>query len=118
MLTVIFLTMGTLLIQEAYLRSLHLFGVYTHTFSARAWSEEKLWEGRDRVLYKESPETGSDNGSFTEDNKTFTWNTAVSSATQKNLYLVKVDVEWAEGNRPQKITREQYVFRSPKPLGS
>lgn len=118
MLAVVFLALGTLLIQEGYLRSATLFGTYSNSFRARQWLAGKMWELKESVLHAETPAAGSDQGSFTESEKSFSWLTSVDARGEENLYLLRAEVHWNEGNRPIQIEKEEYVCREEKSLAA
>lgn len=116
MLTVVVLSLGTLLIQESYLRTAHLFGVYANTFRARAWVDEKMWELREASVFAEAPASGSGAGSFTVSGKVFRWQSEVTPLPGKDAFALKVNVDWNEGNRPTWLTQETYATKTEIPL--
>lgn len=116
MIAVSVLALGTMLIQESYLRTAHLYGLYRHSFAARSWMDEKTWELREGAVYAQSPATGPGGGGFDEAGKMFQWSSDVSSAAGKDLFKVRLDVNWQEGPNPQALTKEVYVSKAESPL--
>ncbi len=114
MVTVVFLSIGTLMIQEGFLRAAGLYGRYANTLRAMLWADAKLWEGREGVQYAPSPEVAVQDGRFLSGGKSFSWHFETRQLGV-NLFAVRVDVAWHEGDRDLHLTREAYAAR-PKTL--
>ncbi|GEM_PF-2289262 len=113
MLAVVFLALGTLMIQEGFLRSANLYGRYVNTMRASVWMNGRLWGAREAVLaLDEAP--SSDNGELILDGVPFHWALDVREV-DKDLYALRLAMEWNEGSRPLSVIREIYATK-PKQL--
>ncbi|HTL71275.1 MAG TPA: hypothetical protein VL404_08305 [Candidatus Eisenbacteria bacterium] len=115
LVTVVFLAMGTLMIQEGFLRSASIYARYANSLKARIWMNEKLWEARASVLFSAQPFVGSDEGVFTSGSKPFHWKLQADQRGS-TLYAVKLQVDWLEDGRPVFLEREVYAAK-PKLAG-
>jgi prepilin-type N-terminal cleavage/methylation domain-containing protein len=115
LLAVSFLALGTLMIQEGFLRCATLYGRYANTMRASVWTNEILWEAREAALFTEVPPASSE-GEFEAEGVPFRWRLASSVVTgAKDLYSIKLTVEWNEGSRPQSLVREIYAAKPVLP---
>lgn len=109
------LALGTLLIQEGFLRSAHLYGRYANTMRASVWMNERLWQARETALFSEDPPP-PDGGEFTSEGIPFRWSLGVSELPlTERLYALKLTVNWNEGGRPLSLVREIYAAKLPQP---
>ena len=77
---------------------------------------EELWEAGESAVYSEDPQMSSKGGTFEERGKEFHWTLNVGDlAAVQDVYLVRLVVEWVEGNHPVSVLREVYVAKS-KPV--
>lgn len=115
LLAVSFLALGTLLIQEGFLRAAGLYGRYANTMRASVWMNEHFWNARETALFSNAvpaPETGE----FTSEGVPFLWSLNVDSVpAAKNLYALKLTVQWNEGSRPVTLIREVYATKPVQP---
>lgn len=115
LMAVAMLALGTLLIQEGFLRSAHLYGRYTNTMRASVWMNERLWRAREAVLFSEEPPS-PDGGEFTAEGTSFKWLLGVEPLPKaRRLYALKLTVDWREGSRPLSLVREIYAEQIPQP---
>lgn len=116
MLTVAFLALGTLFLQEGFLRAAGIYSRYADTLKARLWADEKLWSVREAVLYTDTPPSGLDRGTFSSDRgKPYQWSLDIEQADDQ-LYSGLLKIEWLEGNRPVSIQRALWLAK-PKKIG-
>ncbi len=115
LMAVAMLALGTLLIQEGFLRSAYLYGRYANTMRASVWVNERLWQAREAVLFSEDP-PAPDGGEFTSEGVPFRWALGVEALPlAKDLYALKLTVDWSEGGRPLSLVREIYAAKPPQP---
>ena len=113
-MAVAMLALGTLLIQEGFLRSAYLYGRYADTMRASVWMNERLWQAREAVLFTDTPPE-PDGGEFTAEGKSFRWALGVEALPlAKDLYALKLTVDWREGDHPISIVREIYAAKPPQ----
>lgn len=108
LLTVVFVTLGSQLIQGGFLRAADLFGRYQSTLRAMVWSLEQEERGREMVL--KSEQKGA-SGSLDTAGKPIQWQSAVQSGEEPNLYSVRLSASWSEGGRPMNFQKELYVYQ-------
>lgn len=113
MLAVVFLALGTLMIQEGFLRSANLYGRYVNTIRASVWMNGRLWSARETTLFSEEVPP-SENGELVLGGVPFRWSLGVQQVDEV-LYALRLAVEWNEGSRPLTLTREIYATK-PKQL--
>jgi len=116
MVAVCFLALGTLLVQECFIRSAALYGRYSSSLRARLYASEKLWEAREGAVYAKEPQLGSDAGAFDAAGRRYDW-TVDSSQEGKDLYAIRLAVRWTDGNRPVSLEREAYAAKPKTALG-
>ena len=109
LLTVVFVALGTQLIQGSFLRAAEVLGRYSDTLKVMVWADEQTARTREELLDGE-PEY-SQSGTLQYPNKDFAWNQTVQSLSGPNLYGINLSVEWAESGRPQKLLKEIYVYK-------
>jgi hypothetical protein len=114
MLTVVFVTLGSQMIQGGYLRSAEMFGRYIHTIQATVLAEEQIAAAREALIC-EKKDNESDSGVLARSGREYSWTREVGSADGPNLYSIRFSVSWVEGGKPFKLHREIYVYR-PDPL--
>jgi prepilin-type N-terminal cleavage/methylation domain-containing protein len=110
MLAVAILALGTLVIQEGYLRSADLFGRYKNTLRAQIWAGEKMWEALDGAVHADPPVTGTSEGEFVSGGKRFRWRLEVEPLGTL-LYALRLRTEWQEGGRTVALLRETYASK-------
>lgn len=115
LMAVSFLALGTLMIQEGFLRSAALYGRYANTMRASVRTDAILWEAREAVLFSEGVPAPAA-GEFDSRGVPFRWRLSADPlAGAKDLYSLKVVVEWSEGARTQSLVREVYAAKPVQP---
>lgn len=111
MVTVVFVTLGSFLIQGSFLRSAAMFGRYSHTLSVMDWMDADGAEMREQLL---AGNIVSDNssGSGSADGKPFQW-TRELRPLDGTLNTIRYTVRWDEGGKPAEAKSEQYVYKDP-----
>jgi hypothetical protein len=108
LLAVSFLALGTLMIQEGFLRSTTFYGRYVNTMRASSWMSERLWEARQAALFSKDPPV-SEGGSFESEGLVYRWTLDVKQPN-KGVYQLRLAVDWGEpGRGGSSIVREIYA---------
>ena len=111
MLAVCILGIGTVMVQQGFLRSAELMTGASAQLGARVWMQEKMWEAREKLVYSDPPETASEQGNFTDSsNRIYNWSLDVQPAAEgKDLYNISLRVSWREGNRDRVAVQETFA---------
>jgi hypothetical protein len=110
LLTVIFVVLGSQMVQGGFLRAADMFGRYTHTLKTMVWANDQIAVSRE-ALIRDEMSAGSDKGVLTRSGKEYSWTREVGSIEGPNLYAVHFLASWTEGGRPLSFDREIYVYR-------
>jgi prepilin-type N-terminal cleavage/methylation domain-containing protein len=113
MAAAVILGLGTLLLQGGLLRSAQLYGRYSDSLKASLWANDKLWEVRESIVFKDPPDPVSGEGAFTVDGRSFDWSLDVRTIGD-NLYKASLEIRWNEGNAPVQLNREIFASRPKK----
>ncbi len=115
MVTVVFVAMGSFLIQGSFLRSADMFGRYSHTLKLIDWTNAESAKVREAIVYGDGVSEGAVNGEGSLDGRPFSWKREVSSLDLPGLDSVHYTVRWQESGRPVELQNEQYVYKDPFP---
>jgi len=111
MITVVFVTLGSLLIQGSFMRAANMFGRYSHTLSLMDWMDQESAKAKETLLYSKESELGNENGTLTIDGKSFSWSRAVEPLETPNLSLIRYSANWTESGKPMEHRSELYVYK-------
>ena len=110
MVTVAILSLGTLLIQQGLLRSSDFLNHYNSQLAVEAWADEKIWDIREALLFAAEGSQMETSGSFTESGRNFSWSIeAVLVPGVDQLYFIKMNTTWLEGNRLASFSKAMYA---------
>jgi len=104
------LSLGIVLIYEAFFTSLDSFNYCSNHLNIMSWADEKIWQAQDK-LSRFGPLTIMENeGGFTNNkNKNFTWNLSYA-LIDIDLYRIDLAIYWQEGRRKIKVSRSVYAI--------
>jgi hypothetical protein len=111
MIATAILVLGTVLIHESFLKTAELYGRYMNGMRLKSWMDEQIWKTREGLVYSEAGYAGPMSGEFARSGKNFTWAEQIRPLTERDLYSIRLDVSWNEGNRPVQLTREIYALK-------
>ncbi|OIO37160.1 MAG: hypothetical protein AUJ72_05080 [Candidatus Omnitrophica bacterium CG1_02_46_14] len=115
MVTVAILSFGTLMIQQGLLRSASLLYHFDNQLIAEIRSHEKLWDAREKLLFSEEGQILEPSGTFSEGGKSLEWTLASSpKGGADELYLVKLDTAWQEGNKQVELNKAIFMTANKK----
>jgi len=104
------LSLGIVLIYEAFFISLDAFNYYDDYMKTVSWVDNKIWQAEDNIARTGSLREMDRGGSFTIDNSGFNWKLSYDPVGgMDKLYKVNV-ILWADrGKRPVTISRTAYA---------
>ncbi len=108
LVTVIFVTLASQLIQTGFLKAADVYSRYTNTLEAIIWSNAEVGRSQEAIFTDSSTDGG---GTLLVSGKEISWRRSIASLGQTDLYGVKVDVSWLVAGKPFQIEKEQYVYR-------
>ena len=108
LLTVVFVSLGSLMIQGTLLKGADVFGRYSNTLRAIAWSEQKWAASREALLRDEL--ASSEEGSLSLPGKDFQWSLG-SDELETDLYSIRLSLRWTESGKPLAYEKESYVYK-------
>lgn len=111
MVTVVFVTLGSLLVQGSFLRSADMFGRYSNTLNIMNWMNQECTKTREILLYSKEEELESESGAVTISGKSFSWTRRVQSMETPNLSSIHYSAQWTESGKPMELQSELYVYK-------
>ena len=112
------LSLGTVLIYEAFFISLDSFNYYSNYLSVIPWMDEKIWQAQDdlskfgaltQIGTTDEPRTFDKvRGEFQKAGKAFRWNLNYSPIDD-GLYRIDLNLYWQEGQRKVRLLRSAYA---------
>ncbi len=112
MLTVSFVMLGAILLQGSYMRSVEVFGRYTHSLGAMVWMQEQINVTKESLLFSEEG-VSSQSGVVQDGGKDIHWSLETQPANGSNLYSIDMKMSWKEGSKSIAMEGEQYVYKKP-----
>lgn len=112
MLAVIILSVGMIVIYEAFFSSLNAFTYSSRRLNVLSWMNEKIWQTQDELVQTGELKTGKSIGSFVDKNRNFDWKMSISSIGQnRDSYLCKLvlTVFWKEPHKKVSLSQVAYV---------
>lgn len=111
------LSLGAVLIYEAFFISLDTFNYYSNNLKAIIYIDEKLWHLQDELSRYNTLSATQTSGELTTENKDFIWSTSyemIDAADKSNLYKIDLALTWKEGTKNVRLSREAYAMYVPK----
>ena len=110
LLTVVFVTLGSLMIQGTFMKAADVFGRYSHTLRAILWAEQCIARSREAVLRDEP--AGAEAGVLQASGKDIQWTGETRPVDAgPDLYSILVSMFWTESGRPLNYKKELYVYQ-------
>lgn len=114
LLTVVFVLLGSQMIQGGFLRAADMFGRYSNTLKTLVWAEGTMNRARE-ALIRDELETGTESGVYTLSGKDYSWTRQMQSMDGPGLYSLRLSVAWTESGKPFSIHKEIYVHHPDLP---
>lgn len=116
MITVAVLSMGTVMIQQGFLRSSSVLDRLSSSLKIQSWMDERIWEAKERLFYSESASLDNQGGDFTDSGRLFHWLLEVQPVSDgKDLYQIHLSVNWTDGNGAAQMARTVFATSMKKP---
>lgn len=107
------LSLGTVLIYEAFFISVNAFDYYSNYLSLAPKMDEKIWQAQNNLTCFGPVAYVQREGSFIKDNKAFGWNMShrlIGSTKTLELYKIRFSLSWQEGERRLTLMRDAYAM--------
>ena len=115
MLTMVFVALGSMMIQGTMLRAADVYGRYTNTLKTLLWADEQAQRAREALLMGDFEPSKS--GMLEAPNKEFSWTQDMEPLETPNLYRLDLHVTWTESGKPFELQRSQYVYQKDASQG-
>jgi prepilin-type N-terminal cleavage/methylation domain-containing protein len=110
MLSVVILSFGTVLLQQAFFNLLDTHNLCRNYVEADLFFQEKLWETQHKLDTQKELPLGLQEGEFAGRRKSFKWRLEVSKIEElEALYKVNLALFWQEGSREKNLFWTTYV---------
>ncbi len=109
MVSVAILSIGLVVILEALLVCLNIFGYSLNYLNAQCWMNEKMWRMEDYLARTEGEEAGVTTGKFRSGNKKIAWTMSITPIIEGSLYELSLVCSWKEGSRSITVSRIAYA---------
>lgn len=103
------LSLGLVMIYQAFFISLDTFNYYLNHLNAQLWLDEKVWQIQDNFRRYESFSPIQTSGEFIIRDKNFLWNLDYGLIEPEELYRVSLKVSWQQSTRRVNLLRTAYV---------
>lgn len=104
------LSLGLVLIFEAFFSSLDAFDYYTNYFQAAAFAEEKIWEAQDNLKRFGSLAQMQTEGDIEKKGKKLSWSLiSIPIGAEGKLYKINLLFSWKQGKRSSKLVRHAFA---------
>lgn len=109
MITTAILSLGIVLIYEAFFISLDSFNYCSNYLNIVSWADEKVWQTQNSLNHYGVERAIGTQGVFKRANKKFNWNLSFY-LIDVDLYRIDLDIFWQEGKRKSKLSRSAYAL--------
>src|SRR3989338_6269800 len=102
------LSLGIVLLYEAFFKITDAFGYYNHYISVSPFAREKIWAAQDAFSKSGDQASVEASGKLAQRGQDFTWNVSYSlldEAPNSLLYKIDLVIVWKEGLRNGKLLR-------------
>ena len=111
LVTVAILSLGSLLIYEAFFTSFDAFNYCANYVYVLPWIDEKIWEVQENIRRLGSRGHVRSDGEFVHDATHFLWHVSRHTIdAEGGLYGIDLTLSWQEGFRKIKLKRKVYAL--------
>ena len=103
------LSLGLVMIYQAFFVSLDAFDYYLNHLRVQLWSDEMLWQAQDNFRQSGFLGSAQTSGELITANKNFNWDMHYGLIEPGELYQVSLNVSWQQGSRRVNLPRVAYV---------
>ncbi len=105
------LSLGVVLVYEAFFTSLNSFNYCSNYLSVAPWADEQIWEAQDRLSRTGPSDDIDKEGEFKKRSKTFKWTVSHNLVEgAEELYKIDLMLSWQEGQRKVRMSRVAYAI--------
>jgi prepilin-type N-terminal cleavage/methylation domain-containing protein len=110
MVTAMVLSLGAMLLYQAFFLSLSTFDYCSDYLRVSPWMDEKVWEVQDE-LARRGAQAGIDtNGELLSISRGFIWDVSYGCIDEKNgLYKIDLSLSWQRGQKKISLLRTAYA---------
>lgn len=114
MVTVAILSLGMVLIYEAFFIVLDSFNYCSDYLNVASWIDEKIWQAQDSLTRRGSFDADTI-GEFINRNKVFKWSLSHNPIDEaEGLHRIDLVLSWQEGKRTIRLSRSAYAIYEEK----
>ncbi len=111
MVTTAILSLGVVLIYNAFFISLDSFNYCSDYLAVAPWMDEKIWQTQEQLNSQGLSAQPLGNGQFRFNNKEFSWYLRCVPVTDaQDLFKIDLVLSWQQGSRNKKLSRLAYAL--------
>jgi len=117
MVTTAVLSLGAVLIYEAFFTSLNAFDYCSDYLNIAPWVDEKIWQVEDYLRCFGSSDKIATTGTLTSKSKRFDWVLScnlIDGNSVQDLYKINLVLFWQQGERKKELARTTYALYEKK----
>jgi prepilin-type N-terminal cleavage/methylation domain-containing protein len=103
------LSLGLVMIYQAFFISLDTFDYYLNHLNAQLWLDEMIWQMQDDFRQSGFFSPRQTSGGFTVGNRNFAWNMNYGLIEPEELYQLSLSTSWQQGSRRIRLLRTAYI---------
>lgn len=107
------LSLGAVLIYEAFFISLDTLNHCSNYLNAITYIDEKLWQIQDSLIRYNNLTAQDTSGTITAGDKDFNWGASyqlIDGSGRANLYKIDLVFFWNEGSKMRRLSRQAYAM--------
>ena len=109
------LSLGALMIYEAFLISLDAYNYCSNYLRVASWMDERLWQAQNELGHFGPAAQIERSGEFVNRNKNFSWSlTYALIGGLPGLHKIDLGLSWKEGRRDARLLRSTYATYAEK----
>jgi len=115
MVTTAILSLGVVLIYNAFFISLDAFNYCSDYLSVAPWMDEKIWQAQEQLNSQGLSAQLPGNGQLNVNNKEFNWYLrCVPVSGEQDLFKIDLLLSWQQGSRNKRLSRIAYALYEKK----
>ena len=110
MVTTVVLSLGTMLLYQAFFLSLNTFDYCADYLRVSPWMDEKVWQMQDELTRRGALAGIDTNGELTNRSGSFAWDASYGCIDEKHgLYNIDLSLSWKRGQKKISLLRTAYA---------
>lgn len=102
------LSLGIVLIYQAFFISIDSFNYCFNYLNVASWADEKIWQVQNNLSHSKVEDIIETGGRFRKRNKDFNWDLSYY-LIDVDLYRIDLDIFWQQGRRKAMLYRNAYA---------